>query len=123
MKPWMQEYADKLTTQYGTLPPPWVVYNEHPYSICWRMGGGESHLMLWWEWWPRQELTEEQKIAYFRPWPPPPCWLEFLIEAIWIVNASEEEDLSPYFERTAALGFGTQEDFERDLDDPKWLER
>jgi hypothetical protein len=31
--------------------------------------------------------------------------------------------LGPYFERTAALGFGGQQDYERDLDDPRWLKR
>ena len=64
------------------------------------------------------------KIAYFRRWPPPYCWLIFLIGAVWDVDTSEEEaNLPPHFERTAALGFGSQQDHERDLDDPKWLER
>ena len=48
MEPWMQKAKDNLVSKYGTVPPPWVLYNEHPYSICWRMGGGESHMMLWW---------------------------------------------------------------------------
>jgi hypothetical protein len=120
----MREEVKRLTAQFGTVPPPWVKYNEHPYSICWRMGGGESHMMLWREWWEAQKLAEEARIAYFRRWPPPHCWLAFLIEAVWDVDIFEEEvELAPYFERTAALGFGSQLDYERDLDDPKWLER
>jgi hypothetical protein len=80
--------------------------------------------MLWSEWWRQQGFTEEQKIEYFRRWPPPHCWLAFLIEAVWGVDTFEEEDnLGPYFERTAALGFGGQQDYKRDRDDPKWLER
>jgi hypothetical protein len=72
MEPWMKEKIGSLVAEYGTVPPPWVVYDAHPYSICWRMDGGESHRRLWWEWWPRQGFTEDQKIAYFRRWPPPP---------------------------------------------------
>jgi hypothetical protein len=124
MEPWMRGEIGRLVAEHGTVPPPWVVYNEHPYSICWRMGGGESHVMLWWAWWSRQGFTEDQKVAYFRRWPPPHCWLTFLIEAVWGVDPSEdEENLLPYFDRTRALGFGGREDYERDLDDPKWLER
>jgi len=124
MEPWMQEKIDALVAAHGTVPPAWAVYDEHPYSICWRMGGGESHQMLWWEWWQQQGFTEEQKVTYFRRWPPPHCWLAFLIEAVWGVDTVEEEgNLSPYFERVEALGFGTEQDYERDLEDPKWLER
>jgi hypothetical protein len=88
------------------------------------MGGGESHKLLWWEWWPQQRFTEDQKVAYFRQWPPPHCWLAFVIKAIWGVDTFEQrDDLASYFERTATLGFGSQLDYERDLNDPKWLER
>lgn len=123
MDPWMQDEVDRLVALHGTVPPPWVVYHEHPYSLFWRMGGGESHLMVWSAWWSREALTEEQRVLYFRHWPPPHCWLEFLIGALWNIDTfDEQEDLAPYFERTANLGFGTQKDYERDLDDPKWLE-
>ena len=101
-----------------------MIYHEHPYSICWRMGGSETHKLSWWEWWERQAFTEDQKVAYFRRWPPPHCWLAFLIEAIWEVDRREgDEGLLPYFERTSALGFGSHEEYEQDLDDSKWLER
>jgi hypothetical protein len=88
------------------------------------MGGGESHLMVWWEWWNQQMFTENQKVEYFRHWPPPHCWLAFLIQAVWGVDTFEEQDnLAAYFELTNSLGFGSEQDYERDLDDPKWLER
>lgn len=123
MEHWMRDEIAALTTRYGAVPPPWFMYDEHPYSICWRMGGGETHMTVWATWWPAQQLTEAQKIEYFRKWPPPHCWLAFMIEAIWAVNVFDEaEELAPYFARTRALGFGGQEDYERDLDDPKWLE-
>jgi hypothetical protein len=118
----MREEVKRLVAAHGTVPPPWVVFEEHPYSICWRMGGGETHLRLWWEWWGQQGLPEEERVAYFRRWPPPHCWFPYLIEAIWGVDRSDgDERLRPYFERTAALGFGSWQEYEQDLDDPKWL--
>jgi hypothetical protein len=33
----------------------------------------------------------------------------------------KRDNIGPYFEQTAALGFGGQQDYERDLADPKWL--
>ena len=123
METWMQEEIESLVAKYGDVPPPWVVYNEHPYSICWRMGGGETHIMVWWEWWAEQSFDEDQKIAYLRKWPPPHCWLSFLIEAVWGVDVLEESpEATACFERASALGFGSQEEYEKDLDDPRWLE-
>jgi hypothetical protein len=121
MEPWMREEVEALVAEHGSVPPPWVVYREHPYSIRWRMGDGEAHKELWWAWWEQSRLSEEQKIVYFRRWPPPHCWLAFLIEAVWGVDTFEERDkLGPYFDRTAELGFGSQLDYERDLHDSKW---
>jgi hypothetical protein len=69
-------------------------------------------------------FLQHQKIEYFRKWPPLHCWLAFMIEAIWAIDEfSAGEELAPYFERTRELGFGGQEDYERDLEDPKWLEQ
>jgi hypothetical protein len=117
-----REGVKRLTAGHGTVPPPWVVFPEHPYSIRWRMGGGETHMMLWREWWQEQGFAEGERIAYFRRWPPPHCWLPFLIEAVWDVDRHRGDDqLRPYFELTATLGFGTHEEYERDVVDPKWL--
>jgi hypothetical protein len=124
MEPWMQKEIDRLLMEYGTVPPPWVVYNEHPYNIGWRMGFGQTHILTWWEWWAQQRFGEDQKIEYFRRWPPPHCWLAFLIQAIWDIDPYEEKDQLPrYFDRTNDLGFGSQQDFEQDLNDAKWLKR
>jgi hypothetical protein len=123
MKAWMQEMIDRFLAEHGAVPPPWAVFNEHPYRIAWRMGAGESHLMMWWAWWEQQAFIEQQKVDYFRRWPAPHCWLAFVIEALWGVDTYAEQDhLAPYFERLVALGFGSQQDYERDLDDPKWLD-
>lgn len=123
MDQWMQEEIESLIAKHGSVPPPWVMYDEHPCSIYWRMGSGESHNMVWWKWWEVQNFTEVEKIAYFRQWPPPHCWLSFLIQAVWNIDTfDEEENLAPYFEHTRDLGFGSQQDYEGDLNDPKWLE-
>ncbi len=92
MEPWMLDEVVRLVAEHGTVPPPWVMHNEHPYSMRWRMGDGEGHREVWWAWWPQQGFTEQQKIEYFRKWPPPHCWLAFLIEAVWGVDTFEERD-------------------------------
>ena len=82
------------------------------------MGGDQSHKMVWWERWPGQEFTEDQRIAYFRRWPSH-CWLAFLIEALWGVDTFDQlYKLESYFESTLALGFGSQQDYEPKLEDP-----
>jgi len=52
-------------------------------------------------------------------------WLKWTIEAIWDLRAWEDDndfDYTPYFDRLLALGFGSKEDYEQDLSDPKWLD-
>jgi hypothetical protein len=118
----MQGEIDALIAKHGTVPPPWAVAHEHPSNMCWRMGGGESHMMLWSEWWPQQNLTEAQKIEYFRRWSPPHCWLAFVMEAIWDVDDYEDDEtLAPFFDRLEALGFGSRQDYVSDFHDSKWL--
>lgn len=119
----------RLTAKYGAVPPPWVAFpNTHPYDICWRMGAGESHVMLWAKWWGEQRYDEGGRIEYFRRWPPPSRWLGWMIYAIWDVDVEpsggddNDAERSRYFGRAEDLGFGSLSDYERDLDDPKWLE-
>lgn len=117
-----QEIAS-LVSQYGSVPPPWVVLpEEHPYSMEWRLGAGRSHLMLWYRWWQEQNFDQPARIEYFRAWSPPALWLEWMITAIWDIDDPEEVDYSRYFEQIEALGFGSQADFEQAFDDPKWLQ-
>ena len=121
----MREQVAKLTAQYGEVPPPWLVFNEHPYSICWRMGGGEGHIEFWGRWWNAQRWDEARRIAYFQKWMPPACWMGWTIEAIWDLDLLEEEsdaEYGPYFARLETLGFPSQADYEKDLEDPKWLD-
>lgn len=115
-----QREVDALAAKYGGMPPPWVVYDNHPSDGFWRQGGGESLKLLWLEWWQRQGFGEDERISYFRNWPVPASWLPFLIQAVWgvwVLNDQTESD--HYFERTAALGFGGRPKFDRDWNDPK----
>lgn len=64
-------------------------------------------------------LDESQRIEYFRKWPPPPRWLTWMIEVIWDLNPEDfddDDDYWPYFRRTKALGFGGEDDYQRDWD-------
>lgn len=118
-----EEQIASLVSQYGSVPPPWAIFpDKYPYSAAWRMGDGESHMMLWYQWWEEQNLPHQERIDYFRAWSPPARWLEWVISAIWDIDDPEEIDDGDYFEQLEALGFGSQNDFEQDFDDPKWLE-
>lgn len=119
----------ELIAEHGAVPPPWFMFpNRHPYDIFWCMGTGESYGMIFGVWWERQkhELDVSQRIDYFRRWPPPPRWLTWMIDAIWDLTPWELDDpesfdYAPYFAYTEALNLGTQAEFERDLNDFKWL--
>jgi hypothetical protein len=42
--------ADEIRT-HGSVRPPWVAFpGVHPFDIAWRMGAGETHVMLWRAW-------------------------------------------------------------------------
>lgn len=150
--PYVQKELDKLVAKHGAVPPPWTVHDgAHPFEICWRMGYGEVYLEVFWAWWGQNKnsLDKDQRIDYFRLWPPPAAWLTFMINAIWDLRSgkkedkrasdvnpqnedqeqpdedeeSEEEDegwiepegfnYTPYFKEIEALGFGTQQEFEK----------
>jgi len=87
------------------------------------MGAGQGHLMIWHEWWAECELSTDSRIAYFRKWPPPYCWLPFLIGAVWGADIydHESDDKTNYFELTEQLGFGSNADYEKDFGDAEWL--
>jgi hypothetical protein len=115
----------ELVAQHGAVPPPWFMFQDtHPYSICWRMGPGEDYITIFFTWWEGQKesLDESQRIEYFRKWPPPPRWLTWMIDVIWDLNPDPEgfddnDEYRPYFKRTEALGFGGEDDYQRDWDE------
>ena len=121
---WYQAALQKYLDQYGDVPPPWIYSeNSHPYSIQWRMGGGEDFMTIFWKWWQEQNFSEEESIAYFKKYSPPSRWLGWTCEAIWDINGldeHEESDYTPYFEKLKSAGFTGIENFISDLENPDW---
>lgn len=117
--PSIEAKITELVAQHGTVPPPYFTFpDKHPFDIFWRMGAGEDHIMVFGAWWERQKdgMDEAQRIEYFRKFPPPPVWLTWMIELIWVPEDEEfeldpnEADRSSYFKRTEELGFGTEDE-------------
>ncbi|KNG85304.1 hypothetical protein ANOM_006450 [Aspergillus nomiae NRRL 13137] len=124
-----EEEINKLVAEHGAVPPPYVTFPDiHPFEIFWRMGSGESYLMIYSAWSAKEGMSEAQWIEYFRKFPPPLIWLTWVIDCIWNVAEKVEENIGEnsdddeftldplefdywcYFRRTAALGFGTESD-------------
>lgn len=65
--------ADEVRT-HGSVRPPWIAFpGVHPFDIAWRMGAGETHVMLWGRWVegrPAREVTT----AIVRHGPVPADW-------------------------------------------------
>lgn len=113
----------KLINEHGSVPPPWFKFPDtHRYSICWRMGEGEDYIETFFTWWEetKESLDESQRIEYFRKWPPPPRWLGWMSELIWDLDFEDfedEENYRPYFVRTKELGFGDEEEYQKDWEE------
>jgi hypothetical protein len=124
-KEWYRRRVAEYVAKYGAVPPPWVhAENSHPYSIRWRMGEGETLMMVFSEWWEQQSWEETERVAYFLKWPPPPCWIPWMADAIWDLEPWDSEgqfDYGPFFSRLTHLGFCGVQDIETDLADEKWL--
>lgn len=124
MENWLEKEISKFEEKYGDIPPPWIHFPEtHPYDIIWRMGTGESYIMTFSKWWELKRFNEVEKIAYFKKYPSPPRWLAWKANVIWDLEPWDIEkfDYNPYFVKLQELGFEGTEDYEKDLDDPKWL--
>ena len=116
---WYLKSSKKLLKQYGDIPPPWVyALNAHPYSMEWRMGGGETHLMLLDEWLDQKALSFDERITFLQKYPNPPRWYQWIIQFLWNINLYEleETDYTEYFEELKKLGFEHTADFQKDFD-------
>ncbi len=60
------------------------------YSIGWRMGYGESYVMVWWAWWDTAFSTATEKYNYFRRHNLPVEWLDWISLQMW----SEQDDIA-----------------------------
>lgn len=103
--------------------PPWIYSpDSHPYSMEWRMGGGEDHVMAFGTYAKEKLTTLDEKLAYFRKWPPPPRWMAWMANVLFDLEEEEEpEDYSEYLNRIKELGFQGVDEYEQDLEDEKWL--
>jgi hypothetical protein len=120
---WIISETQRYLDLYGDVPPPWVYApNSHPLSIQWRMGGGEGFLMVSRDWRGKALPDEKDRITYFRKYPPPPRWLQWMAISIWKLEPWEEDDFdyAPYFVQLDILGFEGIAEFGQDFDDEKW---
>lgn len=121
-KDWYIKYSSKFIAEYGDVPPPWIYSpDSHPYSLEWRMGGGESHIMVLGEWLDQQNFDEAAKITYAKKYAPPPRWLEWVVHFIWLPHDDYDVDYAPYLEKLKMLGFEGTDRFEEDMNDDQWL--
>lgn len=116
----------KYISQYGEVPPLWTFRPEsHPYSIAWRQGSGETFSEIYSIWFERNLVTEKERINYFLRYSPPPRWLATVIDDIWDLEGWNEPDFDylPYLNKLKKLGFEGTENYKRDLEDEKWLDK
>lgn len=115
---WYIKDSKEFIQKYGDVPPPWIYApNTHPYSIGWRMGGGETHIMILDEWLDQQDLSFDERVTYLKKYPAPARWYQWIIHFLWEVDSYEftESDYIPYFEKLEELGFKNTKDFHKDL--------
>ncbi len=115
---WYLEASKAFIEKYGDIPPPWVYAPDlHPYSIGWRMGGGESHIMVLSEWLDHQKMDFNQRLQYLKKYPAPPRWYEWIVDFLWDIYISEMEpsEKAEHFKKLEELGFENTADFEKDM--------
>lgn len=121
-KEWYKRELNKYLKEYGEVPPPWIFdLHIHPYSIGWRMGGGETFMMVFCEWFPVVRKTERERLDYFKKYNPPPRWLGFVARSVWDIQNWTEPGFSydPYFQKLKEAGFVEVDDYQKDLDEDK----
>ncbi|MFD2564679.1 hypothetical protein [Aquimarina rubra] len=115
---WYLVASKELINKYGDIPPPWIYApNSHPYSMHWRMGEGETHIMILNEWLDQAKLKFDDRVTYLKKYPVPARWYQWIIHFLWNVDSYEFEELDyiPYFEKLEKLGFKNTNDFTKDF--------
>jgi len=107
----------KNIDKYGHVPPPWIFRpNSHPFSIQWRMGAGESYMMVYSTWLTNNMQSKDELIQFFKKYPAPPRWLGNVANSIWNLEPMDETfDYSKYFTKLKEYGFEGTEKYEEDL--------
>lgn len=88
--------ADLLASElseHGCVRPPWVRFPDtHPFDIAWRMGAGETHVMLWSAW--EQDIDAARCIAAIqRHGAVPADWAWWAAEAAGLVDTDDAEEI------------------------------
>ncbi|HAS42473.1 MAG TPA: hypothetical protein DCS93_18485 [Microscillaceae bacterium] len=115
---YIQSKTDYLE-KYGDVPPPWVYEPDaHPFSIGWRMGGGESHIMVLGEWLEEKAFSFDEKLAYVKKYPAPARWYYWIVGFLWDIEAYDlpDAEIDAYFKKLEQLGFEDVANVEEDLD-------
>ncbi len=109
----LDEAVAEHVARDGEVVPPWKAYPEiERFSIGWRMGSGEWHMMVWWRWWDSAGWDEPRRLDYFRKHQPPTQWLDWAAEAVWSPDESDDADLEHEgVRRLAAHGIGSYEEW------------
>ena len=78
--------------QHGSVRPPWVLFpGTHPFDIAWRMGAGETHVMLWGAW----EVASTERINAIRKHGAVPAdWAWWAAEAAGLIAGDDIYDLA-----------------------------
>jgi choline dehydrogenase-like flavoprotein len=120
----LKNKINEFILKYEEMPPHWIYRpDSHPYSGSWRQGSGEEFVDCFVAWFEENCKTTEEKINYFKKYSPPPRWLATVVEFIWEVEGWNEAfyDYTPYLKKLEEQGFKGTSEYEKDLDDEKWL--
>jgi len=120
---WYLKEKAKYLAEHGEIPPQWIIYpNTHPFSIRWRMGDGETFVLVFSTWMEDNFKDEKNKINFFLKYPPPPRWMAVMASYLWEETPFEDFEKSIYPAKIMALGFLGAENYLSDLDNPKWVD-
>jgi hypothetical protein len=91
------------------------------------MGGGETLVNGFWEWWEQQNWCEDERAGYFpkKAWPPPPRWIPWMAirSGTSTLGKVRSNSILPHtLSGLGSFGFkGMERRPAHDLDDEKWL--
>lgn len=94
----LQELCDAEVAAHGCVRPPWAYApGVHPYDLYWRMGAGETHVMLF-SAWADGRAAEELRAVLARFAPVPADWAWWAAEALGRFTAGDDGDEPPFDE-------------------------
>ena len=110
------------------MAPMWEARPDlHPYSIGWRMGGGEDYAIDFHDWWKNTyaDAPFEDRLAYLRRHPFRPAWTRHALLLLWgesivAYRSGDGHDFTALFEQSQDLGFPSEAETEVDLNPDLW---